>query len=99
MFWMTCSQPPSTSAGAKDARQAIAFIDAQQYQTKGDWEGTLTNYEEALRLEPDSAEAHSNRGAAKQARGDLAGALADYNKAVELKRDLSEAYFNRGALM
>ncbi len=51
---------------------------------------------EAIRLQPDFAEAYYNRGLALDQKGDLDGALKDYDEALRLKPDFAEAYNNRG---
>ncbi len=53
-------------------------------------------YSEAIRLQPDLAEAYNNRGSARSDNNDLQGAMADYDEAIRLKPDLAEAYYNRG---
>ena len=52
--------------------------------------------DEAIRLKPDLAEAHSNRGNAKTALGRHDDAIADYDEAIRLNPDFAEAYSNRG---
>ena len=59
-------------------------------------EGALQDYNEAIRLKPDYADAFNNRGIARKAKGDLEGALQDYNEAIRLKPDFAEAFNNRG---
>ena len=56
----------------------------------------FADYDEALRLKPDLAEAYNNRGAVKDELGRHDDALADYDEAIRLKPDLAEAYGNRG---
>ena len=53
-------------------------------------------YSEALRLEPDDADAYYNRGNARWAKGDLDGAMRDYDEALRLEPDDASAYHNRG---
>ena len=43
---------------------------------KGDWDGAIFEYRQALRLQPDSVVAHSNLGYALASKGDLAGGTA-----------------------
>ena len=47
-------------------------------QSKGDLDGAIQNYREALKLNPDFPEAMYNLGVALQAKGDLDGAIAQY---------------------
>ena len=51
---------------------------------KGDLEGALKDYNEALRLKPDYAIAYHNRAVARRAKGDADGARQDDNDAIRL---------------
>ena len=53
--------------------------------------GALQDYTEAIRLEPDNADAFLNRGIARADKGDVDGALQDYTEAIRLKPDDAEA--------
>jgi tetratricopeptide (TPR) repeat protein len=73
---------------------------------KGDTNGALADFDRALELEPDLADAHLLRGKARRAKGNLDGAIEDiedYEKAIELdprltsnNRDITQAFANRG---
>ena len=67
----------------------------EKYEAK-DYHGALTDCDEALRLQPDYAEAYNGRGAVKRALGDEQGALLDFSKALHLKSDYATPYRNRG---
>ena len=54
-------------------------------------------YTESIHLKPEFAEAHNNRGVARNVKRDYDGALADYSEAIRLRPDFAEAYINRGA--
>jgi tetratricopeptide (TPR) repeat protein len=75
-------------------------LTAQQWFERGvaaaDVDDKLHFYTEAIRLNPDSAEAYYNRGATRGDKGEMEGALQDYSEAIRLKPDFSEAYTNRG---
>ena len=58
----------------------------------------LADYDKAITLKPDYADAYNNRGILRSEMGDQAGALADYDKAIILKSDYADAYCNRGVL-
>jgi tetratricopeptide (TPR) repeat protein len=64
---------------------------------RGDLDGALAEFDRAVELRSDYAEAYHNRGVVRQARGDLDGALADLDRAVELNPCCAEAYNNRGS--
>ncbi len=53
-------------------------------------------YGEAIRLQPDFAEAFNNRGELRRRQGDIDAALKDLADAIRLKPDLAEAFYNRG---
>lgn len=56
---------------------------------------TLTEYDAAIRLNPDSADAYFNRGKAKM---QDPSAITDYDEAIRRNPDFAEAYFYRGCL-
>jgi tetratricopeptide (TPR) repeat protein len=63
---------------------------------KGDLEGAIKFYTEAIRLKPNYADAFSRRGAARHAKGDFEGAIKDCTEAIRLKPDYADAFYNRG---
>jgi tetratricopeptide (TPR) repeat protein len=56
----------------------------------------IEDYDNALRLNPNIADAYNNRGVAKKHLGRFGEAIADYDQAIQLKPDFAVAYFNRG---
>ncbi|TRU85433.1 MAG: tetratricopeptide repeat protein, partial [Microcystis novacekii Mn_MB_F_20050700_S1D] len=58
-------------------------------------QGAVADYNQAIKLNPDDANAYYNRGVAKYNLGDNQGAIADYNQAIKLKPDDAIAYYNR----
>ena len=63
---------------------------------KGDLDGAIADYSQAVELDPNNAYAFNNRSITRLDQGDLEGAIADTNKAIELKPDFADAYSNRG---
>ena len=61
----------------------------------GKTENAIAAYDVAIRLKPDYAAAHCNRGSLYYALGDYTAALRDYDAAIRLKPERSEGYFNR----
>jgi Flp pilus assembly protein TadD len=59
----------------------------------------VTEYQEALRLKPDFAEAHSNLGAALYAEGLNDAAIAEVKQALRLKPDFAEAHNGLGLIL
>ena len=56
----------------------------------------IRDFDKAIQLKPDHADAYFNRGNAKLDLEQYTAAINDYDKAIQLKPDLAEAYINRG---
>ena len=56
----------------------------------------ISDYDEAIHLKPDYAEAYNNRGVVKRELGQYEDAIADFDKAIRLKLNYTKAYYNRG---
>ena len=56
----------------------------------------ISDYNKAIQLKPDYADAYYNRGTTKHYLQDYTGAIADYNKAIQLNPDDFGTYNNRG---
>ena len=56
----------------------------------------LTEYDEAIRLNPTSAEGYFNRGLVRASLDQDPSAVADYDEALRLNPNFAEAYFHRG---
>ncbi|HEU4379965.1 MAG TPA: tetratricopeptide repeat protein [Hyphomicrobiaceae bacterium] len=68
-----------------DAKDAMAFYNrGSAYQTKGDVDKAITDFDAAIGLKPDYAAAYENRARAHVAKGDYTRAVADVTKAGEL---------------
>jgi tetratricopeptide (TPR) repeat protein len=66
-------------------------------ESRGDLEGAIADFTEALRLDSSSFQAYANRAVARQQKGDIDGALSDYDEALRLDPTYARAYANRGA--
>jgi tetratricopeptide (TPR) repeat protein len=73
---------------------------------KNDFAGAIENYNKAIELRPNWAEAYLQRGMARRMYGQLDGSIADYDKASELdprttrnNRSVAEAYTNHGQIL
>jgi tetratricopeptide (TPR) repeat protein len=58
--------------------------------------GPLADFDRAIALQPDFAQALNNRGSEKDLKRDYAGALADYDRAIQVWPNFAEAFYNRG---
>ncbi len=66
---------------------------------KGDHEGALKLYNEAIRLNPDYSDAYNNRGITYAFLGQYNKSLSDLNKAIELNPNRAEIYVNRASIL
>jgi tetratricopeptide (TPR) repeat protein len=65
----------------------------------GKIEEAIAHYEQALRIEPDFAEAHYNLGDALARLGKVPDAIGHFEQALRLKLDYAEAYNSLGNLL
>ena len=72
------------------------IIVALQEANLGNHKGAIKDYDKALELNPDYANAYYNRGVAKGKLGDYKGAIEDFDKAIALNPNYADAYYNRG---
>jgi tetratricopeptide (TPR) repeat protein len=66
------------------------------YADKGDVDRAIANYDQAIKLDPNYAEAYNNRGNAYSHKGDNLRAIADYDQAIKLDPKDALTYSNRG---
>ncbi len=62
---------------------------------KGDLDGAIADFNQALKLDPNFVRALGNRGNAQKDKGDLDGALADFSRIIELDPKSAHAYAGR----
>ena len=92
--WRTIAQ---VAEGSDNDLAASAWFSVGYLLQDRDPEGCIFANCQAIRLNPDFAEAYSNRGAAKDALEQYKDAITDYDEAIRLKPDYAKAYSNRGA--
>ncbi len=69
---------------------------AQEAARQGDFDRAITNYSEAIRLNPQGADAYYYRAYAYWKKGDLDRAITDLSEAIRLNPQDALAYHNRG---
>ena len=79
-----------------DPNAVVEFVKGLIYQNRRNYEKAVEHYAEALRLNPQLAEAYNNRGNVYNSMGEHDCAITDFNKAIQLKPDYADAYNNRG---
>ncbi len=79
------------------------FSDVADYNVRGtskaqfgDFKNAIVDFNKALQVNKNDAQAYANRGKAKDELGDLKGALADLSKAIELAPEKHGYYIHRG---
>ncbi len=78
------------------ANRSLRYTEKGKELTRiGDVEGAIMDFDEALRLDSENAEAYVYRGKAKAKRKDFDGAHDDYSKAIETNPKLPIAYYER----
>ena len=100
------AEKQSTEKLKKQFQQASQGLTAVDwfYKAVALWDGKKFNYPKksieylnnAIKLQPDAANAYCNRGSAYADLGQHQRAIEDYNKAIRLQPDLALAYNNRG---
>ena len=83
--------PDLTNPGA-----IAAFQSGYSHMLARRWHSAIVAYDEAVRLQPDSATTHNARGTAYLYAGNHADAIADYTTAIELEPD-NAAHWRRRA--
>ncbi len=79
------------------ARAVVHFKKGDSYQEKGQWDKAIAEYNKAIELNPEYAEAYYNRGIAYGNKGQYDQAISDYTKAIELNPRYAMAYVTRGS--
>ncbi|MDR2133672.1 MAG: tetratricopeptide repeat protein, partial [Treponema sp.] len=74
----------------------ISFLAGEQFYRKGEYDRAIAEYDRALDLRADYAEAYTGRGNAYRKKGDAGRAIDDYSRALRFKPDLPELYNYRG---
>jgi tetratricopeptide (TPR) repeat protein len=88
--------PIGNSDLAAGTKAEDLFIRGEDKYQKGDYQGAIATYTQAIALNPNYAQAYHNRGNARSKLGDNQGAVADYNQALRINPNYVLAYNNRG---
>lgn len=92
----SCSKSINSKNRDKEARAMAYLSRGNMYRRKRQYDRALADYNESLRLYPNSAPTHTSRGNAWRGKHDLDRALTDHNEAIKLDPNYAEAYSNRG---
>jgi tetratricopeptide (TPR) repeat protein len=79
--------------------RAVAFYNRGGiYKERKDNDRAISDYSEAIKLDPQYVNAYLNRGIAYDSKGDTDASIADFGRVIELKPDDPLAYYDRGYL-
>jgi tetratricopeptide (TPR) repeat protein len=79
------------------ASLALAYRNrGNDYAAKGDLDKAIADLNEAIRLDPNDADARYDRGLTLGEKSEWDKAIADYGEAIRLKHDFADAYYERG---
>ncbi len=85
------------SGKARQPRTARGFLKRGRLrQARGELDKAISDYDQAVKLDPNYARAYSSRANMRQAAGDLSGAIKDYDRAIKLDPKYVNAYNNLG---
>ena len=74
----------------------VFYNRAIAYAKKGQYDHAIADFDQAIRLDPDSIFALNNRGAAYARKGQYDDAIADFNEAIRIDASYAITYNNRG---
>ena len=86
------STKPSKSSPISPTRSAIAATHCEQ----GELDRAIRDFDQAIKIKPDFAEALINRGNAFAGKGEFDTAIRDYDQVIKIKPDFANAFCNRG---
>ena len=89
----------SACASSNSEKFRAHYERALQYSEQGRRGEAIAEYREAVRLRPDSADAHNNLGSLLYDIGDTQAAVQEYDRALRLNPDLAPARNNLGVAL
>jgi tetratricopeptide (TPR) repeat protein len=94
-------QPNATLPPAEDRLPEARALNMQAIErfSRGDRAGALADFQRAVELKADYAEAWNNSGLVRQMLGQYPAALADFDQALAARPDYAEALTNRALLL
>jgi len=94
-----CGSLVNPGAKGEAGRTAAHVSDGLSRAWKGDMDGAISAFDQAIAASPRNAFAYLNRGLARQRSGDADGALADLDQAARLAPRAARVYYNRSLVL
>jgi tetratricopeptide (TPR) repeat protein len=92
-------RPPQSIAPAGSPAEAAFYLKrGEDFAGVRDYDRAIADYDMAIQLKPDYAEAYNDRGFAYYLKGNAERAIADYTRAIELRPNYPKAYNSRGVV-
>ena len=88
--------PSPSPAQAFPLDPVLYYSRGWDFYNRQDYDRAISEYNEAIKLEPDNATYYFARGVAYLDTNDYDKAISDYNEAIRLEPDNAGAYNNRG---
>ena len=85
----------STPRSLQNRAEDYNHLGTTKFQ-RGDNQGAISDFDQAIAIDPKYAEAYTNRGVAKFGLGDKQGAIADYDRAIAIGYQDVLVFYNRG---
>jgi len=79
-----------------DGLSRAFFNRGRAWSDRGDYDRAIADFNQAIRLDHNYADAFNNRGVAYSGRGDPARAIPDFDRAIQIDPHYAIAIFNRG---
>ena len=86
----------SLMTGCANPLATNSFNSGVEKYVQGDYQGAIADWNKAIEIDPQYADAYLNRGLAKAHLEDYQGAITDFTKSVEINPQYADAYFHRG---
>jgi tetratricopeptide (TPR) repeat protein len=86
-----------TASSEANAQMAVTYYNRGVAKAqKGDLDGAVADFGQAIQLNPKYADAYNGRGFVYYQQKNYEKAINDYNEAIRLAPNLTNAYWNRG---